>query len=208
MNYDFNEKQVRILQVAEKLFAEKGFDGTSIRNISKEAKINIAMVSYYFGSKEKMLESLIFFRTSDLKMQLENLLKEDLEPLEKINKLIELYIARINRNKGIYKILHFELTSPKRQINFKQFAEVKRRNLESLEQIIAEGQQKGDFAKDINIPLIPPTILGTFFHFQMNRPYYEELLNLTTEESFNHYIMNDLTKHIQKTIKALLIYEK
>jgi len=208
MTLDFNDKQIRILQVAEKLFAEKGFDGTSIRNISKEAKINIAMVSYYFGSKEKMLESLIIFRTSDLKMQLENLLKEALAPLEKINKLIELYIARINKNKGIYQILHFELSSKKRQINIKSFTEVKKRNLESLKQIIHEGQENGDFAKDVNVLLIPPTILGTFFHFQMNRPYYEEALGLKTDEHFDNYVYNDLTKHIQKTIKALLIYEK
>ena len=208
MTLDFNDKQIRILQVAEKLFAEKGFDGTSIRNISKEAKINIAMVSYYFGSKEKMLESLIIFRTSDLKMQLENLLKEALAPLEKINKLIELYVARINKNKGIYQILHFELSSKKRQINIKSFTEVKKRNLESLKQIIHEGQENGDFAKDVNVTLIPPTILGTFFHFQMNRPYSEEVLGLKTDEHFDNYVYNDLTKHIQKTIKALLIYEK
>jgi AcrR family transcriptional regulator len=48
---DFNEKQIQILLVSETLFAEKGFDGTSIRNIAKEAKINIAMVSYYFVQK-------------------------------------------------------------------------------------------------------------------------------------------------------------
>ena len=96
---ELNDKQIQILQVAEKLFAEKGFDGTSVRDISREAKINIAMVSYYFGSKEKMLESLIFFRISDLKVQLDNLFREQIDPIEKINKLIELYIARINKNK-------------------------------------------------------------------------------------------------------------
>ena len=73
----FNDKQINILQIAEKQFAEHGFDGTSIRDISKEAKINIAMISYYFGSKEKLLEALILFRTSDLKIQLENLSKEE-----------------------------------------------------------------------------------------------------------------------------------
>ncbi|MFV8342703.1 TetR family transcriptional regulator [Flavobacterium sp. XS2P39] len=78
MKTDFNDKQIQILKVAETLFAEKGFDGTSIRNISKVAKINIAMVSYYFGSKERLLESLIVYRTSDLKYQLDNLLQEDL----------------------------------------------------------------------------------------------------------------------------------
>lgn len=207
MTLDLNEKQIQILQVAERLFAEKGFDGTSIRNISKEAKINIAMVSYYFGSKEKMLESLIFFRTSDLKMQLENLYHEAIEPMEKINRLIELYIARLNKNKCIYQILHFELSSKKRVLDIKSFAEVKRKNLESLEKIIQEGQEKGIFKKEINVVLLPPTILGTFFHFQMNRPYYEELLGLKTDEAFDHYIKTDLTKHIQQTIKALLINE-
>jgi AcrR family transcriptional regulator len=50
------------------------------------------MVSYYFGSKERLLESLIFYRTKDLKIQIENLLIEDLDPIAKINKLIEIYI--------------------------------------------------------------------------------------------------------------------
>ncbi|MBF2093022.1 helix-turn-helix transcriptional regulator, partial [Flavobacterium psychrophilum] len=59
---DFNDKQIEIILVAEKLFAEKGFDGTSIRDIAKTAGINIAMISYYFGSKEKLLESVVIFR--------------------------------------------------------------------------------------------------------------------------------------------------
>lgn len=203
----FNDKQIKILEVAEILFAEKGFDGTSVRNIAKVAKINIAMVSYYFGSKERLLESLIVYRTSDLKNQLENLLLEDLEPIEKINKLIELYINRINSNRGIYRILHFEFTSKKREQNLQAFSELKKGNLKSLETIIEEGQRKGIFRKDVIIPLITPTILGTFFHFHMNKPFFENLLNLKTEDLYNNYIKTNLTKHIQQTIKALLIYE-
>jgi AcrR family transcriptional regulator len=204
---NFNDKQIQILIVAEKLFAEKGFDGTSIRDISKEAKINIAMVSYYFGSKEKLLESLILYRTSDLKAQLDDLLQENLEPMDKINKLIEIYINRINCNRGIYRIIHFEFTSKKKSQNFQTFSELKKGNLKSLEAIIQEGQKKGVFRKDVIIPLITPTILGTFFHFQMNKPFFQDLLNLNTEELYNNYIKTHLTTHIQQTIKALLIYE-
>lgn len=207
MKSDFNEKQIQILQVAETLFAEKGFDGTSIRNISKEAKINIAMVSYYFGSKERLLESLIIYRTSDLKLQLDNLIQEDLNPVDKINKLIELYINRINGNRCIYKIFYFEFSSKKREINLQAFTELKKGNLKSLEAIIQEGQQKGIFRKDVIIPLITPTILGTFFHFHMNKAFFENLLNLNTEALYSNYIKTNLTKHIQQTIKALLIYE-
>ena len=93
---DYNDKQIQILQVAEKLFAEKGFDGTSIRDISKEAKINIAMVSYYFGSKEKLLEALMLYRTTDLTVKLENLFEEELSSIGKVEKYISLYIEKIN----------------------------------------------------------------------------------------------------------------
>ncbi|AWA31450.1 TetR family transcriptional regulator [Flavobacterium magnum] len=207
MTTDFNDKQMRILQVAEQLFAEKGFDGTSIRNIAREAKINIAMVSYYFGSKEKMLEALIISRISDLKIQLENLIREPLTPIEKVDRLIELYIARMHKNRCIYQIVHFELSNKKREVNLKSFTDVKRKNFEFLREIINEGQEKGVFRKDVNIYLIPPTILGTYFHFRMNRPLYEELLGLDTDESFENYIKNDLCKHIKQTIKALLTNE-
>ena len=207
MENNFNDKQIKILEVAELLFSEKGFDGTSIRDISKEAKINIAMVSYYFGSKERLLEDLIIHRTSDLKLQLDHLILENLEPIEKVNKLIELYINRVNSNRGLYRILHFEFTSKKRNVNHETFSELKKGNLKSLETIIIEGQNKGVFRKDIIIPLITPTILGTFFHFQMNRPFFENVLNLNTEAIYDNYIKTVLTKHIQQTIKALLVYE-
>lgn len=207
MKTDLNDKQIEILQVAETLFAEKGFDGTSIRDISKEAKINVAMVSYYFGSKEKLLESLILYKTSGLKEQLVNLIDENLEPFDKVNKLIELYINRINCNKGIYRVLHFELASKKKALEIQSFSDIKKANLKSMELIIQEGQAKGVFRKDIIIPLLTPTILGTYFHFQMNKPFFEEILNLKTDEDYNNYVKTDLTKHIQQTIKALLIYE-
>ena len=207
MKTDFNEKQIQILQVAEKLFAEKGFDGTSIRDIAKEAKINIAMVSYYFGSKEQLLESIIMSRAAGIKLQLDILTLEDLEPLQKIHKLIELYIDKINSNRCIYKIMHFEFSSTQRVINLKAFTDLKKGNLKSLETIIHEGQEKGIFRKDIIVPLLITTILGTYFHFHLNRPFYETILDVDTEEKYNTYIKTTLTMHIQQTIKALLTYE-
>lgn len=204
---NFTDKQIQILQVAERLFADKGFDGTSIRDIAKQAKINIAMVSYYFGSKELLLESLVVFRVSDIILQLDILIQEDLNPLEKINKLIELYINRINDNRCMYQILHFEFSSKKRKLNLQAFTELKKNNLKSMEAIILEGQEKGIFKQGIIIELLPSTILGPYFHFNLNRIYYQELLHLDTEEKYNTYIKTTLTLHIQQTIKAFLTHE-
>ena len=207
MKTDFNEKQLQILQVAETLFADKGFDGTSIRDIAKEAKINIAMVSYYFGSKEQLLEAIILNRATAIKLQLDILTLEDLDPLEKIHKLIELYIDKVNSNRCIYKIIHFEFSSSQRVMNLQAFTELKKGNLKSLETIIQDGQEKGIFRKDIIVPLLTTTILGTYFHFHLNKTFFRNLLNLNTEEEYNTYIKTTLTMHIQQTIKALLTYE-
>lgn len=204
---EFNEKQIEILLVAEKLFAEEGFDGTSVREIAKIANINVAMISYYFGSKEKLLEALVLYRISGLQLHLESLSVENISPIEKIEKLIEYYIQRINSNRCMYQIVHFELSSTKRELNLEEFTKVKRNNLKLLENIIHEGQEKGIFQSNINIALIPPVIIGTTTHFHMNKSYFVELLQLDSDEKYENYISNDLTQHIQKTIKALLIHE-
>jgi AcrR family transcriptional regulator len=48
----------RLLDAAEGLFCERGFKGTSIRDIAAAAGCNIASVNYYFGSKEKLYEEV------------------------------------------------------------------------------------------------------------------------------------------------------
>lgn len=45
-------KREKILEVAEKLFGERGFKGVSVRDITSEAKVNVSAINYYFGSKK------------------------------------------------------------------------------------------------------------------------------------------------------------
>ena len=63
------------------------------------------------------------------------------------------------------------------------------------------------FKTEVNVNLIIPTILGTYFYFQMNKSFYKDTIELKTDESFDNYIQTDLTNHIQQTIKSLLLYD-
>ena len=45
----------RILDVAEQLFAERGLDAVSIRNITNKAQVNLAAINYHFGSKQSLI---------------------------------------------------------------------------------------------------------------------------------------------------------
>ena len=49
----------QILNVAERQFGEKGFAGTTLRGVIKEAGVNIAAVHYHFGSKEELFVAVI-----------------------------------------------------------------------------------------------------------------------------------------------------
>ncbi len=53
------DSKVRILNAATKLFARKGFDATSIREICKEADVNLCMISYYWGGKKELYQGIL-----------------------------------------------------------------------------------------------------------------------------------------------------
>lgn len=55
----------RILGAAEELFAQHGFGGTSLRQVTSRADVNIAAVNYHFGSKENLVNE-VFRRRMDV----------------------------------------------------------------------------------------------------------------------------------------------
>lgn len=63
MNRSGSTKE-RILAAAETLFAQRGFDGASLRQLTGIAGVNLAAVNYHFGSKEKLVEQ-VFRRRLD-----------------------------------------------------------------------------------------------------------------------------------------------
>jgi AcrR family transcriptional regulator len=56
----------RILDAAERLFALRGFHGVSIRDITGEAGVDVALANYHFGSKLGLLEAVFLRRAADL----------------------------------------------------------------------------------------------------------------------------------------------
>lgn len=53
------DTKVRIINSATMLFAKKGFDGTSVRNIAAHAKVNLAAINYHFSNKENLYKDVL-----------------------------------------------------------------------------------------------------------------------------------------------------
>lgn len=56
----------RILDAAEKLFADAGFDGVSLRHITREAGVELALANYHFGPKRELFRAVIRRRAEAL----------------------------------------------------------------------------------------------------------------------------------------------
>lgn len=57
--HDRPDTRDRILDAAERLFAQNGFDLTTLRALTAEAGVNLAAVHYHFGSKERLFEAVL-----------------------------------------------------------------------------------------------------------------------------------------------------
>ena len=56
----------RILDAAERLFAEQGFHATTLRQITRAADVNLAAVNYHMGSKQALVRAVLEQRLDDL----------------------------------------------------------------------------------------------------------------------------------------------
>jgi hypothetical protein len=207
---ELNDKQIQIIEIAERLFAERGFDGTSVRDIAHEAGVNIAMISYYFGSKEKLMEALLEWRVGEIKIRVESLIKDDrFTPLEKVNMLIDEHIERAIQKKSFHKIMVSVQVTNKNPSILKAANQVKIRNAKVIAELIKDGQKKGVFKKNIDLILMLNTLVGTVNQNMMNLDYYREFNSQTemTDEAFQSIIKKRLSIHIKKLFKAMLTNE-
>lgn len=69
----------RILGAAEELFAQFGFSGTSLRQVTSRADVNIAAVNYHFGSKENLVNEVFRRRMDEMSAHRLSALKAALE---------------------------------------------------------------------------------------------------------------------------------
>src|SRR5215468_8407453 len=66
--------KTRILDAAERLFVEHGFEATSLRSLTSAAGVNLAAVNYHFGSKEELFQSVLTRRLDPMNQERVDLL--------------------------------------------------------------------------------------------------------------------------------------
>ena len=99
----------RILWVAERLFLEKGFSGTSTTEIAKAVGCNQALRHYYFRTKEKLFWDVFSPKMEQIVEYLDAPLDENLDFLERIRHIIEFYFGMMSLDERLAPFIVTEL---------------------------------------------------------------------------------------------------
>ena len=170
---EVKDKKKHLLLTAEKLFATKGYEAATVRDIADEAGVNLAMISYYFGSKEKMLESLFQDRMISTKLRVEQLLKDSsMNPFEKVEIMLDEYIKKVLENQSFYKILLCEQIMKKSPEVIQLLKALKLGYAAMFAELVREGQRKKLFKKNVDVVLALSTMTGTVTQIMINKEYY------------------------------------
>ncbi|HVS91056.1 MAG TPA: TetR/AcrR family transcriptional regulator [Mucilaginibacter sp.] len=170
MDKDKIDKKDHILDVAERVFSELGFDGASTRTISGEAGVNMAMLNYYFGSKEGLFLAVFKRKIISFQDLLKNIGSDGTTTAwNKIEKYIELYTQRVVTNNCFQKLLYQELSMQRRGELSDQITDILMRNVSEVAKILQDGIKSGEFNKNIDVELVIATIYGTK-NFIVNSP--------------------------------------
>lgn len=195
-------KKELIMQKAIELFSKFGFDNTPIRELCQHAGVNIAMINYYFGSKEGLFEEILEYKSHYMKELLQGLQADTgMNEMEKINLLIEEYVNRIWSHPLFHRILHQEMLIKSRPGVNRVIEKMFSRNMQIIKGILESGMQKGIFRK-IDPEFTIASMLGTINHF-MNTPAVYVLLS-GEEPGSDPYQNESLRKRLITHLKQLM----
>lgn len=200
-------KKEIIIESAIKLFSNKGFEGTSVREIAADAGVNVAMINYYFESKEKLFESVVEYRTSFLKGIFAELVNnKDLSPIEKIDIIIDQTIERKFSNSQFHHLLHRELSLDHRPQLRDAISNILLRNIDSVKTIIRNGIKDGVF-QPVDIELTLATMLGTIHYLLTSDMMCQKILG--KKKGFvafqNKQLKQRLSEHTKKLMRSHLL---
>lgn len=193
------DKKTDILNAASMLFSEFGYEGTSTRQIAKESGANMAMINYYFGSKEGVFLQIMEEKISGFKSQLDQINEEKISAKEKLLKVVDRYATRILSNISFHKMMHREFSLTQRPEVFNQIKEAMAANRVVIEKIIENGIADGTF-RDVDVRLSILTIMGTISMVAHSPFKAGENIDINDDKQ-----REDLTKRLVAHLQDLII---
>lgn len=191
---------LKIKEAAKRVFLEKGFGGTTTRDIAESSDTNIALVNYYFRSKEKLFQEIFLESFAETFSPITRILNDDL-PLEaKIYKLVDNMTDLLKRDPLLPMFVLSELRSENSKM-CDLVCELHQQEGNAFVQQLEAEAAKGNIRK-MDFDQIELNIMSMIIFPFLSMNMIKLKKNLTTEEFYK--LMEDRKKHIPEIILSYL----
>lgn len=184
MEKDAKEK---LIEAGEKLFAEKGLSGVSIRELSKEAGANSALISYHFGGKEGLYKAVLELQFSPIDTLMNSVMRIEATPTEKIVSYARSVASIHGKMPFLTRFLMSELVNPSRffeAVIHKYIERVYR----FLTATLTEGIACGEFRKDMDVNSAALALAGMMNFYFISRPITQHFLSGNPNQPENYVV--------------------
>lgn len=186
---DKKDYKTTLIATATRLFAERGLNGVSVRELSNAAGVSISMISYYFDGKEGLYSSVLQEQFSCFEY-MKSIQDKDSGPLEKIEEYIRWSIQRNRDYPFLLRYYTSELTNPTRYFNVVVQPALEKA-LHILIEIITDGIDKKLFREELNPEDTALAMAGMVNYYFLSTLATQEFINHSPErdeELIRHYM--------------------
>ena len=190
----------KLMEVGTQLFAERGLNGVSIRELSHAAGASISMVSYYFGGKEGLYSAVLQeqFACFD---QIEEIMRQQAGPVAMIEAYLRWTIHRHRNNPHLLRFYTSELTNPTPYFSSIVSPAIGK-VIRILVKIVEEGVRQGAFRREIHAANAALVLAGMVNYFFLSTLATEDLISHSPEqdEELVHQYLAIFTRGIMTAV--------
>lgn len=141
----------KIIAAATELFARKGFAAVSVKELADAAGVNVALISYYFGGKERLYTVVLERQFAIMADLLDTVNKAQLSPVEKLRRFADLVVEVHKQATFMDQLIYGEKINPTGCFDVilqKEAARVHYFLRDAITEAIAAGQFRPDLDPD------------------------------------------------------------
>ncbi|MCR4430478.1 MAG: TetR/AcrR family transcriptional regulator [Tepidanaerobacteraceae bacterium] len=190
-----DRRKSQILEAAIKVFSEKGFEGSTTKEIAKKARVSEGTIFRYFKTKKEILIGLVNMLTEKSMFKFIQEVEDGLDPSQALKNILKLHYNMITQNYQLLKTIFYEMQFHK-ELREAFYKEVVSNVLEVIKKRI---QESGSTRDDVPPELAAQTLLGIFLGITMVQTMVEENENpLDPDKKISlmlDIIFNGIKKH-------------
>jgi len=135
------ETRTALLAAARRVFALRGYDGASVRDITREAGVNLGAVTYHFGSKRALYVAVLTDAFSPVVERVRVAAHSPGDPMQRLDAVVDAIFAHLGANLDVPRLMLQEVTTGRRLP--RELVAFARANVGNIGSILAAGREDG-----------------------------------------------------------------